>query len=188
MRSLPLAGFLAFVVSATAFAAGCGCDPGNNGYRAPLGFQPSSVEAFRTPARCGAANPDAAPGDVLSLELVGATDVAPPYTAMDLDVTRSAPQGQAVPLVVSQTSQGTVTAKSTDGSIQFTFTVGSNAGEIDSAALASVVVTLDTIPTADGEPLAAELHLRFDDGSVLDQSYSAPVHTPLFRCVASPTQ
>ncbi len=187
MRSLPLAGFLAFVVSVSAFAAGCGCDPGNNGYRAPLDFQPSSVEAYRTPQACGAVDPDAAPGDVLSLEVVGATDVAPPYTAIDLDVTRSATQGQAVPLVVSQGSSGTVSAKSTDGSIRFTFTVGSNAGEIDPAALASVVVAIDSMPSADGEPLAAHLLLRFDDGSVLDRSFSAPVHTPLFRCVASPS-
>jgi hypothetical protein len=164
------------------FAVGCGCDPGNNSQRAPIDFEPSSVHALRTPATCGN-NPSFSSSDTFALDLTGETDVAPPYTTLSLDVPASVVVNQAIPLVVSQDSMGdTATASSNDGSVTFTFGVGSNALELDSAPLDSVVVTIVSLPAADGQSFSAELRLTFEDGRVLDQVYSAPLQSVIVTC------
>ena len=180
-----LGSFVAFAsaVSVSVSLAGCGCDPGNNSVRAPIDFSPSSIHALRTPAQCGVTNPSYAPSDVFALNLTGETDVAPPYTTLAVKIDASVSQNEAVPLTVSQDpSTGAVTASSNDGTLQFSFSVGTNTSELDASPLDSVVVTITSLPTADGQPLGAELHLTFEDGRVLDQVYSAPVQTIFVSC------
>jgi len=171
------------VVVNLSLIAGCGCDSGNNSVRTPLAFTPSSVHALRTPAQCGSATAPYASDDTFTLSLTGDTTGAAPYTTIAVRLPASVALNQAEPLNVSQDSSGsTVTASSNDGSIQFTFTLGSNASEIDSTPLDSVIVTPTSIPTTDGAILGAELRLGFEDGRVLDQVYSSPVQSILVAC------
>ncbi len=74
------------------------------------------------------------------------------------------------------------TATTSDGTLQFSFTTGSNAGELDANPLDSVVVTVGSLPTADGQPLSVELYLTFADGRALDQVYSAPLTSVVVPC------
>jgi len=177
---------LAGLTAAASLSIGCipigGCDAANNGYRSPLSFTPSSTEAFRTPATCGVMNPPYTSQDTFSLELTGDTSGPAPYTTITVAFSATAVQSQAVPLVVSQSSPTTYIAESQDGSIRFSFQVGSNAAEIDSSALDAVIVTLTAMPTADGQLLGAELELDFDDGHELDQTYGGPVQTEYSAC------
>ncbi len=178
-----LASLLALACVSTAFIAGCGCDPGNNSQRAPVAFTPSTVQASRTPSLCGVNDPGFTPGDSFSLALTGETDVAPPYTSITLDFTAMVTLNEAVPLTVSAGSAANVTnAASNDGLVQFSFTTGSNASELDANPLASVVVTVTSLPSADTQPLSAELHLTFEDGRALDQVYSAPLQSTFVSC------
>jgi hypothetical protein len=94
-------------------------------------------------------------------------------------------QGQSIPLVVSAAAGSTTsfTAQAQDGSVHFSFELGSSAAaSMDTTAVDAVIVTVTALPTADGQPLAAELHISFDDGRVLDQTYSAPVQTTYVQC------
>ena len=164
------------------FTTGCGCDPGNNSQRAAIEFSPSSVQATRAPATCGVVDPAFSTSDTFTLALTGETDVAPPYTSITLRLTSVASVNQ-VPLTVSQGSSPNVTsAASNDGTIQFSFMTGSNAAELDANPLDSVIITVTSLPTADGQPLSAELHLTFEDGRVLDQVYSAPLESIVVPC------
>jgi hypothetical protein len=167
--------------------AGCGCDPGTNSQRAPVSFSPSSSAAVRTPSTCGVTDPAFSPGDTFSLQLLGATDIAPPYTFIQLDLAATVSVGESTPLMVAvnaigSTKVNTTTARSSDGSIQFSLATGSDPAELDASPLSSVVVTVTSLPSADGEPLGAELHLGFEDGRVLDQVYSAPLQSPFLAC------
>jgi hypothetical protein len=163
------------------FAAGCGCDPGNNSVRTPVAFTPSSVDAVRTPATCGASSATFGASDTLSLELLGETDIAPPYTLVKVDVSGAVAPNQAIPLNVSATDSQT-TASSNDGFIHFSLATGSNPGELDANPVTSVVVTVTSLPTIDGQPLGAELYVMFADGRVLDQVYNAPVQSVVTAC------
>ncbi len=155
-------------------AIGCGCEPANNSRRTPIAFTPSSVQALRT-STCN--------GESFALELTGETDVAPPYTSITLYVGSAVPLNQQVPLNVSQSASSNVTnARSNDGSAQFSFQTGSNAAELDANPLDSVVVTVTSLPSADGQLLSAELYLTFADGRALDQVYSAPLHSIVVPC------
>jgi hypothetical protein len=178
LRSLLAAGALAGL--SASLLVGCGCDPGNNSFRPPVQFTPSSVDAVRTPSTCGVTDPIFTPTDTFSLELTGETDVAPPFTDVRLDVGASVAPNEAVPLMVSQGD--VTTAASTDGAIQFTYKTGSNPSELDDSPLASVVVTVTSVPASDGALLGAELSLTFEDGRVLDQVYSAPLTTQSIIC------
>jgi hypothetical protein len=178
-----LASLAALALVTTTFAAGCGCDPGNNSNRAPVAFTPSSSAAVRTPATCGDAATFGA-GDTFTLKLLGETDVAPPYTLITLKLAPNAPLDLATPLDVgvAPSASGATTAQSTNGAVQFSFAAGSNTAELDAFPLASVIVTVTSMPSADGQPLSAELRLTFEDGRVLDQAYSAPLETVPVAC------
>jgi hypothetical protein len=170
MKTASLVLLLAGVCStASVGCIGFGCDAPNNGYRAPLNLAPASTLAFRTPATCGI-SPAYGPGDVFSLELSGDTNIT-------VDVGPSAPIGEQVPLVVASDA----TAGSQAGGIKFSMTSGAS---LDPTALDSVVVTVTSLPTADGQPLAAELRLVFDDGRELDQTFTANVQSTWVSCVA----
>lgn len=182
MKTLGSLAAIAAVVINASLTMGCGCDPGNNSQRAPIDFTPSSSDAFRTPAACGSTS--FAAGDVFTLELLGETDIAPPYTVLRVDLGSSVVVGQSVPLMVGEAAGNVTTAKSNDRSIRFSLTNGSNAAELDVNPLASVVVNVTSMPTADGQPLSAELQLTFEDGRVLDQSYSAPLKSVVVSCLS----
>ena len=157
------------------FLAGCGCDPGNNSVRAPIDFTPSSVDAVRTPATCNA-GPTFDTNDTLTLELLGPTNVPPPYTLLKLTVPSNVALNVAKPLMVGVDA---TSARSMDGSVSFSL---QNGASLDDSPLASVIVTVSQVPLADGEELTAELHLTFEDGRVLDQSYGAPVESIVVAC------
>ncbi len=182
MKTLGSLGSLILVACVTAsFAVGCGCDPGNNSVRAPVAFTPSSVDAVRTPATCNAVSGTFGASDTLSLQLLGETDIAPPYTLVKVDVSGAVASNQPIPLNVSATDSST-TASSNDGSIHFSLSTGSNPGELDANPVTSVIVTVTSLPTADGQPLGAELYVMFADGRVLDQVYNAPVQSVVAAC------
>jgi len=185
MKTGSLVLWAGLTVGLATFSAGCipgGCDAAGNGYRAPVTFTPSSTEAFRTPATCGVMNPAFTPQDTFSLELTGDTSGPAPYTTITVAFVATAQQQQAVPLVVSQSSPATYIAESQDGTIRFSFQVGANTDEIDSTPVDAVIVTLNAMPTANGQPLAAEIQIEFEDGAQLDQTYSAAVQTELSPC------
>src|SRR5450755_4752070 len=112
MKTLGSLAAIAAVVINASLTMGCGCDPGNNSQRAPIDFTPSSSDAFRTPAACGGTS--FAAGDVFTLELLGATDIAPPYTVLRLDLASSAVVDQSVPLMVGEAAGNVTSAKSND--------------------------------------------------------------------------
>ncbi len=153
---------------------GCigGCDPVGSQQQAPIELHPSSVEAIRTPETCGAASPPFTDNDSFLLEVTGETNVPPPYNTLTLVVTRTVPLNQAFPLDVLAPG-ATQTAALDDPSITFTYSMGSTPAEIDESQPDAVVVTVTAMPTADGEPLSATLQLFFEDGSELDQSFTA---------------
>lgn len=178
-----LASLLALASVGGSLLAGCGCEAPGNSQRAPVAFTPSSVQASRSPSICGVQDPGFTPSDAFTLTLTGETDVAPPYTTLTLDFTAMVTLNEAVPLTVSQGAATNVTnATSNDGIVQFSYTSGSNASELDANPLASVVVTVTSLPSADTQPLSAELHLTFEDGRALDQVYSAPLQSILVSC------
>jgi hypothetical protein len=160
---------LGLALLASTFVAGCGCDPGNNAQRAPVVFQPSSTDATRS--SCG----------TITLKLLGETDIAPPYTLIQVDVGASATVGQEIPLWVD-TPASNVSAQSSDGVVRFSYQTGSNAYELDANPLSSVVVTVDALPSADGTPVKIGLRMTFEDGRVLDDVYSAPVQSTQAPC------
>ncbi|HEY1957802.1 MAG TPA: hypothetical protein VGH28_19410 [Polyangiaceae bacterium] len=170
-------GWVALLVSSVAFVTGCGCDPGNNSARAPIDFTPSTTTATRAPATCGVVDPTFNARDTFTLDLQSdaGTDVS-------LTVAASTDENVAIPLLVGLADGASTTASSTDGAMSFSFTSGSDAASIDGSPLDSVVVTLTALPTADGQPLSAELRLTFEDGRVLDQVYSAPLSTVSYPC------
>ena len=153
------------VLGASFSLTGClfGCDPGNNSQRAPVTFAPSSSDATHA---CS----------TTTMKLLGDTTAAPPYTLIEIDIADGAALGQEVPLWVSDTA---VTARSSDDKIAFSIQAGSN---LDDTPLASVVVTPDSLPTADGALVKVELQLTFEDGRVLDQVYTAPVTNSQAQC------
>jgi hypothetical protein len=166
------------LAASASLSIGCigGCDAAGNGYRAPLQFTPSTTLAFRTPSTCGAVDPAFTPQDSFSLELTGEE------TTIEVDLAGNVITDQPVALVVNQTSASNVTAQSQDGSIHFSFQTGSQPSGIDATALDSVVVTASPLPNANGAPVAVEIQLTFDDGHVLDQTYSAGVQTTFVSC------
>jgi hypothetical protein len=161
-----------------------GCEGVTTGVRSNVEFAPSTVEATRTPASCGLTEPAFSSDDRFTLEVTGATDVAPPYTTLTLEFPATAAIGEEIPLSVETASAGSnvATASSIDGTVTFTLSLGSDGAEIDSDGLASVVVTVDAIPTADGKPLSAEVQLYFLDGRELDQTYSGSLRTAVVLC------
>ena len=169
MTSLPL--LLLGAACSASLSVGCllGCDPGTNGYRAPVELTPQTTTAIRTPVACGAVAPALTQTAGFSLALTGDANV-------ELDVPASVATNVAIPLTVSQGAGSNFIAQSSDGAVFFTFVV-SNAATLDTTALDSVVVTVTSLPSSDGELLGAELNLRFDDGRTLDQVYSAPLQT-----------
>lgn len=176
-RGMKTLGLVALLVSSVGFVAGCGCDPANNSDRAPVDFTPATVQATRTPSTCGVVDPAFAATDTFTLDLKSEAG-----TELSLTVTAAAAQSVAEPLFVGIADGNVTNAHSTDGSMSFAFTSGSDASSIDDAPLDSVVVTLDALPTADGQDLGAELRLTFEDGRVLDQVYTATLSTVSYAC------
>jgi hypothetical protein len=154
----------AMVLGASFVLTGClGCDPGNNSQRAPVTFTPSSTDATHA---CS----------TYTLKLLGDTSAAPPYTLIEIDIADTVAVGQDVPLWVNDSASG---ARSSDNKIAFSLQAGSN---LDATPLASVIVTPDALPSADGELVKVELQLTFEDGRVLDQVYTAPVTIAQGQC------
>lgn len=165
-----------------------GCEPATNGDRAAIVFTPSLVEATRTPATCSVTEPAFSSKDRFTLEVTGETSIAPPYSTLTMLLAAAAPSGEAVPLTVDAqgSAASTWTASSADRSVSFSLTVGSDPTEIDATGVSSVVVTVDAMPTADGQPVSAEVQVYFVDGRELDQTYSASLRTAVVLCPKVP--
>jgi hypothetical protein len=146
------------VLGASFVLAGCGCDPGNNSVRTPVTFTPSSTDATSS---CS----------TVTMKLLGDTTLAPPYTLIEIDLASTVAVGQDVPLWLDTNA---TTAHSSDDKIAFSIQAS---GNLDDSPLASVVVTPDALPAADGDLVKVELQLTFEDGRVLDQVYTASVTT-----------
>jgi hypothetical protein len=188
-RVAAVAALVAGAASATACVGGLGgCDPATNGDRAAIVFTPSLVEATRTPATCSVTEPAFSSKDRFTLEVTGVTSIAPPHSTLTLLLTAAAPSGEALPLTVDAqgSAASTWTAGSADGSVNFSLTVGSDPTELDATGVSSVVVTVDAMPTADGQPLSAEVQVYFVDGRELDQTYSASLRTAVVLCPKVP--
>ena len=176
LKGLILAGF---VGACAVLAAGCGCAPAETGQ--PISFNASSETAVRKPAACSVADPPYAAGDVFTLTVVGATTGPAPYNTLTLGLKGASASMTQVPLTVPMSSAAnppaTQTAVSPDASITFSFARGSDATEIDEGFLSSVLVTVVSMPTADGQSLSAALDITFTDGSELQDTYTAAVTT-----------
>jgi hypothetical protein len=183
--------FFALAVGAMvagAHAMGCGigggCDPGPSA--APIQFTPSSQAAVRTPATCGVADPPYAAGDAFTLTVVGATTASAPYNVLTLSLHDASASETPIPLTVPLSSDTTAPALqmavSADANITFSFARGTDAAEIDDTFLSSVLVTVTSVPTADGENLSADLSVTFADGTELSATYTAPVTTQEATC------
>jgi hypothetical protein len=184
MKTLTLVALAVATASLASLTTGCliggGCETADNSYRTPVTFDASTTLAFRTPSTCGVMNPAYTASDTFALELTGDRTVAVP-TTLTVDVTATVAVNQAVPLNVTATGNA-ATGTSDDGTIQFSFSAGSDAAALDATPLDSVMVTVTALPDADGQPLAAELHLTFQDGRALDQTYMAPVQSAFVQC------
>ncbi len=167
-----LASLLVLAASSASILVGCSCAPDNVAYHAPLSYAPASTLAFREPTTCGTIKPDFASTDTFVLELSGTSNLT-------VQLTPAVVVGQAVPLNVDG-----IKASSADGLVQFAFASAGDAAAIDTSAVDSVVVTVVSSPDADGQPLALELRIAFDDGSVLDQTYSSALRTVYRPCDA----
>ncbi len=66
-------------------------------------------------------------------------------------------------------------ADASDPEIDFAYYQGDDPAEIDTGAFDSVTVTFLAVPSADGDPLTARVHVHFVDGKVIDATYSAPL-------------
>jgi hypothetical protein len=171
-------------------AMGCsggGCAPATG--EATITFTPSSQAAVRTPATCGVADPPYAAGDAFTLTVVGATTGPAPYNVLTLSLRGTSASATAIPLTIPLSSDMTAaalqTATSADTNITFSFARGTDATEIDDTLLSSVVVTVVSVPTADGQELSAELSVTFADGSELSATYTAPVTTQEATCAGA---
>jgi hypothetical protein len=166
---------------------GCGCAAATD--NPPLAFTPSSMAAVRTPSGCGVADPPYGANDVFTLTVVGSTSGPAPYNTLTLSMHDTSASTTAVPLTVPMASGSAPatlqTAASADSDITFSFSRGSNAAEIDSNFLSSVLVTVVSVPGADGQDLSASLALTFTDGSELQATYTAAVTTTNATCVTS---
>jgi hypothetical protein len=180
---------LAFFASVSgALLTGCPCSAETH-FRT-ITFEPSSVTATRTPATCGSADPPFTAQDTFALTIVGSDDVAAPYNVLTLDLRGEVITDTQIPLTVPMSSSedpsGPQIAESTDSSVKFSFALGSDPDEVDDSGVASVVVTIVSMPTDDGQPLSAELDVTFVDGSTLDQTYTAILTTTEVTCPPSP--
>jgi len=184
---------LALLLGLGALASGCdpvatSSDGVTTGARSTVELTPSSVEATRTPASCGVTEPAFSSKDVLTLEVVGETDVAPPFATLTLQLAAGVTTGTAIPLTVdSNGTAGAETASSAYGTVSFSLTVGDDTTELDSSGLESVVVTVTALPTADGDPLTAEVQVSFVDGRELDQTYTGTLRTAVVLCPKAAT-
>lgn len=153
------------VLGSSFVLTGClfGCDPGNNSQRVPVSFTPTSADATHA---CS----------TTTLKLLGDQTVAPPYTLVEIDIADGVALSEDVPLWLDTNA---VTAHSSDDKVAFSIQAGSN---LDDSPLASVVVTPESMPSADGALVKVELRLTFEDGRVLDQVYTAPVTNAQGQC------
>ena len=175
MNSLSL--MLLGAACSASLSVGCvfGCDAANNGYRAPVQLTPATTTASRIPATCGVVNSAFVPSDTLSLQLTGDATI-------QLDLPAGVAVNQAIPLNVTQGAGMSASAQSVDGSVLFTFSTSGSSSTLDGTPVDSVVITVTSLPTADGQPLGAELYVRFDDGRALDEVFSAPLQTTPAAC------
>jgi len=166
---------------------GCGCAAASGAD--PIAFTPSSMAAVRTPAGCGVADPPYTASDVFTLTIVGATSGLAPYNTLTLSLHDTSSSTTAIPLTVPMSSAANPatiqTAQSADSDITFSFSRGTDTTEIDSNFLSSVLVTVVSVPAADGQSLSADLDITFTDGRELQATYTAAVTTTQAVCVTS---
>lgn len=169
--------------SLSALAIGCGCGAGST-YTQPAGFTPSKVTAARNVMACEIPNAQFAGSDALSLDLLGSTSVAPPFTEVRIGLTPTTPVRTSIPLNVDDASPGagTQTASYTSYGVRFELVSGSNPSEIDGTGLVAVVVEVLSMPATDGDPLSIDLLMTFADGRELHDSYQASVTTVSREC------
>ena len=188
MRHPLLALVIALAPAACAvFLVGCGCAAAQSD--PPITFTPSSVAAVRTPAGCGVADPPYSASDVFTLTVVGDTSSGPPYNTLTLSMHNTSSSTTAIPLTVPMSSSTTAptvqTAESDDSDITFSFARGTETTEVNGGLLSSVLVTVVSVPAADGQSLSAALAVTFTDGSELQATYTAAVTTTQATCVTS---
>jgi hypothetical protein len=174
-----------------------GSSPGGSG--TPIDFVPSAVHANRFPRVCGVANPPFMNGDLFSLDVVGAMNVAPDNALCLSFVSPAPPVGRPIALsVMAFTAQGIgietppsgpttwyPLQKAAGGGVNFIYMQGNSPSEIDAGAFDSVIFTLVQSPSKDGDPFAVRLQIHFVDGKQLDDTFSSPLTTILGLCPAT---
>jgi hypothetical protein len=153
-------------------------------------FTATSIEASRTPASCGLTEPAFSSGDHFMLEVTGPTDTPPPIATLSVDLASDVDVGTSIPLAVASiigdaTTGGASVALSDDLKVRFALIVSPGSGQLDSSGVASVSVTVRALPTADEQPLSAEVAIQFVDGRELDQTYTATLRTAVMLCPAA---
>jgi hypothetical protein len=158
-----------------------------------IAFQPTRVSASRYPQECGPTEPPWMPGDLFDVDVIGAM-AAVPYTGLTLSFTSPSPAPVGVPLPLSAqpfAAEGTEVSgtwypgQTAQGEgVDFAYSQGTDATEIDAGPFDSVTFTLVAMPSKDGDPLTVRLRMHFADGQILDETFSAPVVTDWGGCPA----
>jgi hypothetical protein len=156
-----------------------------------IAFVPSLVDATRNPVICGVPDPPFADGDQFFLEVKG--DAAKP-PSNELVIEFTSPLNEAVGAPVAMAVQpysprgtkiegpdggfGLYADQSSDnGVLNFSYTQGTDPGELDTGEFGAVRLTMVALPRIDGDPLTIRVQVLFADGKVLDDTFSAPLRT-----------
>jgi hypothetical protein len=193
MARISLAALAALCCLAAACSSGSSSPPPvvvNPG--STLTFSPTTIYAWRVPAACGVANPPYGPGDIYSLQAVGA-QVQGPRTGFAVMMPQAVAAGTSYDLVPAavvtiqnpQSISRTQNASPPDGALYFQFSWSeADLGEIDPNPLDHVGITVVAFPSADGDPLTVHYVLHFTDQQTLDVTISGASATQPVGCAA----
>jgi hypothetical protein len=140
-----------------------------------------SVVATRVPGACGVTEPPFSSKDDFVLEVTGDSK-KPTIGELTVKLAAEVATGTPIELALAGETAGVEAAASPDGTVQVSLTLEVGEREIGSSRVASVVVTVDSMPATDGQLLSAEVVIDFVDGDEVDQTYSAPLRTAVVIC------
>jgi hypothetical protein len=174
--------FVAFVVPLALAACGSSAAESTGATAQDL-FLASTVVATRTPAACGLTEPTFSSKDTFTLEVAGHANG--PYKGLTLEFPALVPVEEAIALSIEpppSVSANVETADAFGSLVKLTLSTESNATAGGDARVVSAAVTVHALPTADGQPLDAEVQLSLMDGTAFDQTYAGTLRTALVLC------
>jgi hypothetical protein len=146
-----------------------------------IGLVPGSVDASSMSNECSQGVPPPTPSGIFSLTVVGQKG-PPPADFLSASFSLPAPPVDT-PTVLSVTppSPGSRTQFAQGGGIAFSYTRG-DPSKIDDGPFDSVVVTLLAVPAVLGDPMTARFEIHFDDGRVMDETFSGALYDYAMDC------